>query len=565
MMHYLVRIFTASSFKLWLWLCLLVAAVFSEIDLFRYWIVDVPSAVNVIGLISLAVLKATVLTLLSSVTSHIKWLNWIVNVFIGGFFLLSALNGFCWIFYGFGISRKLFTIAVETNGNELSEFLPELIDKFKVMIFSLWFVGSLILFIILWKLLPMISKKWFGIITSALSVVGVLYLGYIFGTAEWGKSNNLIYARTYQSVRGVLRNMKMLRQLQAVPRIIPDAESAVSSKLAKKIIVVIGESASRDHLSAYGYPLPTSPSIDTISEGVYLFKGAVASSTSTAENLPRLLSFMTDEPGEKEWYEYPTLLQLFHKLGYRTYWLSNQERTGEWSNLSGILSGDADVVKYLGREDSEDHLYNQYDEVVLSPFKESINSCDTLQLTFLHLMGSHFQYDNRFPDSRRRIKAEDVVREIPRKWHDKNKSKIIANYDNSILYTDSILNEVITQVRKQEMPAIVIYVADHGENVYDDRDYRGRDAKYVRVPFIVYANEAYRIENPDIIEEMNNSLHREFSTSELPQIIMHLSGSRYQLYDPVRDPLSPLFHTRRRYVDGAVAVFDTDNLTEGSK
>lgn len=265
--------------------------------------------------------------------------------------------------------------------------------------------------------------------------------------------------------------------------------------------------------------------------------------------MPRLISFMTDEPGGKEWYDYPSLLQVFHQLGYKTYWLSNQEYSGEWSNLSSILSADADVVKYVGSIDSEDHYLVRLDDALLPEWKKTLASEDSLQMTFLHLMGSHFQYSHRFPESHRHFVAGDVISSMPRKWLDNKKAQIIADYDNSILYTDSLLGGIIDDIRNSDMPTVLIYVSDHGENVYDDRDYRGRDPKFVKVPFIIYANDAYRDKNSGIIADVEATRSNPFSTSELPQILMHLSGTRYEMYDSVRDPISSNFKQRKRYID----------------
>lgn len=532
-----------------LWLVLLLCSIGSLIDVAEYALTQPNVAYAIMGLACLSIFKASMLTGLYIFSRPYRYLRIIVCVIIGGFTLLSLLNGMCCLFYGFGISRKLLTIFAETNQNELMEFLPELQSKFTTLFFSLKFVGVALLFIISWKLLPLVSKKYLFLSVSLFSLWGAIYFVQVFLTADFGRANHLVYLRTYRCIAANLRNMATMKELQAQRQDMPDKDSAESTYKAQMIVVVIGESASRDHLSLYGYPLPTTPRLDTISKGLYVFTDAVASSTSTAENMPRLLTFMTDEPSNKDWFDYPTLLQLFQILGYRTYWLSNQERTGEMSNLSGILSCDADVVKYLGSQDSEDHYLSKYDEILLPDLKECLVNKDSLQLVFLHTMGSHFQYHNRYPSNQRKFRSKDIIGTLPRPWLNKSKRELIANYDNSILYTDSILIEVINGIRDYDKPAIMVYVSDHGEDVYDDRDYRGRDPKFARVPFLIYVNEPYHSSNPDIIKDIERAETQSFSTSELPQILLHLTGSHYSYYDSIRDPLSPSFAPRTRYVD----------------
>lgn len=532
-----------------LWLVLTVAALGSVADMMDFAVRHSEGVINVGGLACFAMLKASALTAIYAFCRRrpiLRIMSWIL---IGAFILLSLLNGGCFLFYGFGISRKLFTIVMETNSTEIMEFMPELADKLLSLLALPWLWIVMVLSAAAWYLLPRVSVKWLVRSTGSLSAVGLIYLAYVLATAGAGRTDHSVLARGVCCVSGYMRDRKAIRDLLTKKQSLSCPESLISSHAAEKIVVVIGESASRQHLSIYGYPLPTTPGLDSISKGLYRFEDAVASSTSTAQNMPRLISFMTDEPDEKEWYEYPSLLQLFHKLGYRTYWLSNQEYSGKWSNLSGILSADADVVRYVGSIDSEDHYLVRYDDVVIPEWRKALASGDSLQLIFLHLMGSHFQYSHRYPVSFRHFSAGDVESRLPRKWLDRRKAGIVAEYDNSILYTDTILGEILEGIRNVDSPAVVVYFSDHGENVYDDRDYRGRDPKFADVPFIIYANEAYHHRNPDIVDDIEKARFNSFSTSELPQMILHLSGSKYHYYDSVRDPLSSHFISRKRFVD----------------
>ena len=539
-----------------LWLLLAVAAAGSLADVAEY------AAKNkgiwaVAGVACVGVLKATALTALYAVCRRNKWLKWLSVTLIAVFILLSLLNGGCWLFYGFGISMKLLKIIAETNPTEVGEFLPELGAKLTAASRSPWLWIGLAGFTALWIWLPKIKGKWLVGTGLAFSAAGLVYLGVVVAPAEFGRTTHSVFARSGRCVAKYICDVKRIRELQARKRPLPYPETLESTRAAKRMVVVIGESVSREHLSLYGYPLPTSPRMDSIRNDLYVFDDAVASSSSTAENMPRLLTFMTDEPGGKEWYEYPSLLQIFRQLGYRTYWLSNQEYSGQWSNLSSILSADADILRYVGSMDSDDHYLYRYDDALMPEWMTALEAGDSLQLTFLHLMGSHFQYYRRFPQDRSHFSADDVLGTLPRKWLDPEKAKAVANYDNSIFYTDSILSVVLDGVRGMKEPAVMVYLSDHGEDVYDDRDYRGRDPKFVSVPFVVYLNDAYLRENPDIVADIEAARTRAFSTSELPQMLMHLSGTRYHMYDSVRDPLSKDFRTRKRWVDEEVFYRDT--------
>ncbi len=550
--HNILRLpkgFSISKGLVRLWIFLSILALGSLADVMEFAAHQSGAFLALFGLVCAALFKSSVLTALYAICRNSFILRIFAIVLISIFCILSMLNEGCWLFYGFGISRKLFTIIAETNVAEVGEFIPELVDKLLALFCSIWFWIFIILFSAAWIWLPKLPQRWLIGSVATVSAFGLVYLIFVFITADFGRTDHSVYARSYRCVANYMRDRKVIRELQTKKRPLPHPESLVSSRAAERIVVIIGESASRDHLSLYGYPLSTSPRLDSISAGLYKFDDAIASSTSTAQNMPRLISFMTDEPGGKEWYEYPSLLQIFHQLGYKTYWLSNQEYSGKWSNLSSILSADADVVKYVGSIDSEDHYIVRHDDILLPEWQKAVASNDSLQLIFIHLMGSHFKYSHRYPESATHFVANDIKSKLPRKWLDDKKAGIIADYDNSILFTDSIISEVLDGVRNSALPTVVVHLSDHGENVYDDRDYRGRDPKYVKVPFVVYANDEYRRENPDIITDIERARSNPFSTSELPQMLLNLSGTKYIFYDSIRNPISPHFEKRKRYVD----------------
>lgn len=539
-----------------LWLALVVVAVASLADVMNSAAYHDNAVFNIAGICCVAVLKATALTALYELLRRNAWLKAMAVVLIVMFVILSLLNGVCWLLYDFGITGKLVTLIVETNSDEVMEFLPDLTYRLRLFLQSgrIW----LAVFAVpaAWVLLPRVCRKRLALAAMSLSAVGLLYLIYFCVTNDGGRASFSVFARSFKCAASYVDNHRKISELQAKKLPLPYPETLRSDKAAERVVVVIGESASRGHLSLYGYPLPTTPVLDTISQGLSRFDDAVASSTLTALNMPRLISFMTDQPGSKDWYEFPSLLQVFQKLGYKTYWLSNQEFSGKWSNLSSILSMDADVVKYVGAMDSEDYSLGRLDDALMPEWDKAWASEDSLQLTFLHLMGSHFQYYNRFPEEQAVFSAADVMRVRHPEWLDIEKARVVADYDNSIHYTDSILGTLIADVRGYSHPALLIYVSDHGENVYDDRDYRGRDSKFVEVPFLVYANDAFCRENPDVWKAVQDARKTPFSTSELPQMLLHLTGTLYKLYDPAHDPLSESFIPRKRWVDDEVYYKD---------
>ena len=70
-------------------------------------------------------------------------------------------------------------------------------------------------------------------------------------------------------------------------------------------------------------------------------------------------------------------------------------------------------------------------------------------------------------------------------------------YDDTIAYTDWLLEQVIEQARKLTVPATVTYYADHGEDLYalDGNAGHGTptyDKHQFEVPAFIWMNAAYR-------------------------------------------------------------------------
>ena len=83
-------------------------------------------------------------------------------------------------------------------------------------------------------------------------------------------------------------------------------------------------------------------------------------------------------------------------------------------------------------------------------------------LYLLHLWGQHMEYDHRFPPEQAHFRSEDYDRPDL----DGVQRQIVADYDNATRYNDAVLARILRYFRRRD--AVVIYFADHGEEVYDD-------------------------------------------------------------------------------------------------
>ncbi len=480
---------------------------------------------------------------------------WIIICFYA---ILSVTNAVAFHYYSMGITRKLILIFAQTNKTEALGFLPGLMQNIFQLLKNLGFFICLLIMGGLIYAVRSVPEKLFSGITLVLVVAGLfsfVAFGLLFSS---GRSAHLLTIRIIKYGKEVQSANKEYEELLRHSKPLPYKDSASSSNKATNVVVVIGESAHKRHHSLYGYPLLTNPNLESFADSLIVFTDVVGSSMTTAGNMERILSFKEDDATCGDGLKFPLLVDLFNEMGYKTFWLSNQERTGTVSNTSGVMAMNANVIKYVGAENSEDALCVRYDRALLPPMCEAFNDSVANKLIFLHLLGSHVEYKARYPEEFEHFSGKDEQDKFKYSWLDDDKAKRRAEYDNSIRYTDYLLGEVILTASRCEEPSIVIYFSDHGEEVYDYGPYSGRNENTVQVPFIVYANKSYSSANPEIMKRLAEVKDKPMSTANFVHLLISLTGGEYKLYEKRLDILSEGYIVRPRYVDEKIWIYDQE-------
>ncbi|MDE6134023.1 MAG: phosphoethanolamine transferase, partial [Muribaculaceae bacterium] len=520
------------------------------------------TALIILYLAGVAALKATLLLLpLSWMMERRAW-RWAAWTGLAIYALLALFNFASWAWYGFGINRRMMIIAMQTTPAETLGFMTGVWSNITSLVASpsAWLCVAAVA--AAYVLVRRMGRRSFTIMVSSLSALGICCLVWFCSREPNGKSAHIMAARIPKYAYEVYRSERDFQRMISQKRPLPDRETASSSHRASTVLLVLGESASSSHWSLYGYPMPTTPRIDARADSLTVFSDAIASSVSTASNMERILTFKYDDTTYNDWYRFPGLVDLFKEVGYKFYWFSNQDRMGMLGNSSGIIASNADVIEYVGAELSGDISDESYDSELCRPVDMAMadsSACHKFIVT--HMMGSHTAYVHRYPASQAFFTGADEIHSRPRPWLNQRKADIAAHYDNSILFTDSILALWIDSLAARPEPAVMVYISDHGENVYDNRDFVGRDVQCVRIPMFIYANAPYRAACPDVMELMEAAKDRPMSTANLIHAILTLTGTAYSAYDPSRDVLSPQYKIRPRLVDEEVWPYETAEAT----
>ena len=287
-----------------------------------------------------------------------------------------------------------------------------------------------------------------------------------------------------------------------------------------KVVVILGESARANFMSAYGYQRNTTPVLDSLinAKEVIAYNDAVSSAPSTYLSGQRIFTFWDSKPG-KNWYDFPDLTTTFKRANFKTKWISNQDYS-DYSSIERVFTTSADT--FISTAAFMNNLTESSidDRLIPSVLSDTLSGPS---LTVIHLMGSHQTYNCRYPKAFDFFKAKDMKECLT----DDAKSQKAA-YLNSLRYTDHLLEKMIQHYSSQR--ALVFYFSDHGEMVDEpeERGFFGHGARLnapsLDIPFFVYASPQFRKEHPELWERIKKAQFRPISTAWFTNSLTSLLG-----------------------------------------
>lgn len=95
----------------------------------------------------------------------------------------------------------------------------------------------------------------------------------------------------------------------------------------------------------------------------------------------------------------------------------------------------------------------------------------------------------------------------------------------------------------------MIYFPDHGEEIYDCRDYFGHgnavtasDVGYqIQIPMFVYFSDTFRSEHPDIVGRFRAAKDIPVTTDDFSHLMLDLAGVKSPYFDPTRSFINPAY------------------------
>jgi len=407
------------------------------------------------------------------------------------FFIINAIAVYFINTYAVIIDESMIGNVLNTKFSESSSFFS---IKLILYIILLGVVPGI--FIIKAKIINDTLKRF--LVTSSLALLFMLTLA--FATASswlWIDKNSKVLGGlampwSYTVNLSLFYIHKHAQNEKEI--LLPDATIRDNKKSV--VVLVIGESARSQNFSLYGYNKNTNP---LLSKTPNLFHfDATSCATYTTAGVKCIL----EHTNTNDLYE--ILPNYLYRNNVEVIW-----RTTNWGeppvHIKHYQTWDSLNINCKGEGCN-------YDEILLTGLKEQIlASTKNKVLIVLHTSTSHGPtYSKKYPPQFEIFKPVCNSVELG----NCSKAELMNAYDNTIVYTDYILNSVIEDLKELKgYNSAMIFVSDHGESLGEKNLYMHglplmmAPKEQYEIPFIVWVSDGSKQLKPIKSVSQNHVFH----------------------------------------------------------
>ena len=461
----------------------------------------------------------------------IRWIEKPVFIILTN---ISAILGYFYVYYGtvFYNNSPIVGAILQTNFHEMREFLKP----------------SLLLWILFFGVLPsyMIYKvrivrgrrrtEWLWKL-SGIACYPLFYIATLLPTNPVFQPifalSGIVVKPPYQMIptnffENAAKHVASLAHFQIPYRVIgKDAfqPPKIQSSKPDLLVLVIGETARSQNFSLNGYSRTTNPY--TVKQGVISFKNVLSCSTLTWVSVPCLFSSESRETFIPMMSNYQdNLLDIIKRAGISIFWIDN--------NGAGNCQGVCQRIPHV--------LLDDLDGRVADKFKQYISKLSHRDaVVVLHLHGSHGpDYFEKYPIEFALFKPDCRKND----FRLCSQQTLVNAYDNSILYSDYVLNNIIETLKQAstQWNTALIYTSDHGESIGENKQY-GHGGPYfmapktqTQVPFLIWMSKEFRDEKKLPIQCIENKAdHESISHDYFFHSVLGLLNIKTNIYHPELD------------------------------
>lgn len=475
---------------------------------------------------------ATACVLIALYNLVLQFLNWkwtaktlsVILLIIGGFssYFVTSL--------GVVISPDQIQNAMQTDVAETRDLLS--------LRFIFWALLMVLLPIIVlcWvKIKPetvkqILVKKLVSTVASVVVIGGLLFLFYVDYAAIF---------RENRAIKGMISPQNAIASgysyfhkkspKKDLPLVIygEDAKidpAASKTDLPKMMVLVVGETARAESFSLNGYSKNTNPELSKQAE-LLNFSKVSSCGTATAVSVPCMFSGMSRKQYDEGLASHREgLLDVAQRAGYKVTWIDNNSGCkGACDRVENYQIPEPIKQKWCTGDECMDGILND----ALAAYIAQIPKGDRQpRLIVLHQMGSHGPaYYKRAPTAYQHFKPSCDSNAI----QGCSREQLVNVYDNSIVYTDHVLNDTIELLKKQDNYRTGMwYVSDHGESTGESgmylhgAPYAMAPSQQTHVPMMMWFSPLWKKSASAQVQCLSNQRTQELSHDNLFPSLLRL-------------------------------------------
>ncbi len=494
------------------------------------WLVS--SGTNQLYIVVLGLYQFLLLLFLMSLLTMHKLYKHVLVIF----YLLAAFSAYFADSYGVIIDKDMLINAAETN---IAEAMGLMSWRALIYFTALFVVPAFFLYRI--EVIPQSAlKRIFNHSALALlalvAISGTFFVSSAFSASFFREQKQIrVYSNPLSALYAgyQIANRAIFSSSPSFTRVGDDVVTPPPSDYPELVIVVVGETARADRFALNGYSKDTNPLLSK--ENVISFTNASACGTSTAISVPCMFSMDgKDKFDLSKFKNKENILDVLVKAGVSVLWRDNN------SSSKGV----ADRVAYEDFTSPKNNpvcdpecrdigMLKGLDEYISKQKKGDI-------IIVLHQMGSHGpSYHERVPEDFQKFKPVCKTNQL-----DKCTAEEISNaYDNTILYTDYFLSEVIKFLKKYDdrFETSMFYISDHGESLGEygmylhGMPYSLAPKGVTNVPLILwFGKELIKVHNLDV-DLLKRKRDKTISHDEVVHSLLGMFEVQTQVYKKEKD------------------------------
>ncbi|MDU2019122.1 MAG: phosphoethanolamine transferase EptA [Leclercia adecarboxylata] len=449
--------------------------------------------------------------------------------------------------YGAVIDQNMMVNVFETNSQEAAALVtPQLV---------LWLVVAGLLPASLLAMIRIRPGKWWHTLLIRLAAMLASAVVIVLVAAVFYKD----YASLFRNNKGIVKMVTPANYVSAIAkyskarwfagdqtliRLGEDARKGpvlLAQQKKTVLVLVVGEASRAENYSLNGYDRETNPELKK--QNVINFPQASSCGTETAVSVPCMFSGMPRKKYDADLAHHQEgLMDVLGHAGVNLLWRDND------GGCKGACTRipHTDMTQWKLQQFCKDN--SCIDDVNLWRLDDMLDGVKQDTVLVIHLMGSHGPaYYQRYPAQYRHFTPTCDTNEIQDCTH----QALMNTYDNTILYTDSVVSKTIDalKARQSTLNTALVYLSDHGESLGENglylhgTPYMLAPEQQTHIPFIFWLSKDYQQNFGVDAQCLRDQAAKEaVSQDNLISTVLGMMNIRTAVYQPQMDLLT---HCRR--------------------